>query len=477
MGIELLQTSMAFQGRLAGGGESGNEPKQKNSGDRWTPSSPTAIAGACGHDFDFSTRDPRDPTWSAEEFIAAWEQERSKLSVPFYMYDGMVGTTNFTAAQAALDRCLQNKDSLDLWHSRGESFIYKQLQHHPWRVASSKDAKIIVVPIAMTMLGKYFAKANLLAEDSGLINNCSGYNVVDMFNAVAKSSLFQERPNDHLWLDLDDYAVDNDFSRADFFNPLNSLFAKQCTDGPWQNSTYPCRHSSTLVAPFCPDEEGNFDHEARRLKLFFAGQAYAERVYDPPRGYYLRQQLFKHHDTMPEHTLLVASDSAQNWSWPQCPDSLEWLPLDQVKSPCTGYANNSMLKDAEFAIAPCGDNPTSPRLYDALNYGAIPIFISDHSFPTSNPFQCFVPYNQISLQITEAECYEDCGSALGNATSRFDDAALRRTRELIRHFRKDLLWNANGSRVMENVLLTALQMRNPRATNLSECCGSQCHPL
>jgi hypothetical protein len=468
LGIGLLQTSMAFQERLEV-----KASKQKPIGSRWTPSSPTAIVGACGHNYDFSTLEPEDPSWSAEDFIAAWEEERSKLSVPFYMYDGMVGTTNFTASQVALQKCLQNNTVMNMAHSGGELFIYQQLQNHPWRVSSSKDAKIIVVPIAMTMLGSYFANESLWANYKG-VNNCSGYHVVDMFNAVAQSSLFQERPNDHLWIDIDDYATGNSFSRAHFFNPLNSMFAKQVTDGRWLES---CRHPSTLVAPFCPQERGSPDNEARSLSIFFAGQVYAERNYDEPGGYDVRKQLFKHHETMPEQTLLITNDSPPDWSWPRCPDNMSAIPADRISSPCTGKSSNTMLEQSQFAICPAGDNPTSPRLYDAVNFGAIPILISDEAFSTSAPFQCFVPYNQISLKIAEEDCYEDCGVALSNATSRFDVAALRRTRQLIRHFRKDLLWNAEGSRVMENLLLTALQMRNPDGTNLPECCGTQCHPL
>jgi hypothetical protein len=211
--------------------------------------------------------------------------------------------------------------------------------------------------------------------------------------------------------------------------------------------------------------------------MFFAGQVYVAGKVRGASAHDARRSLFRHSASMPNRTILVTNDSPQGWSWPQCPDNMTFA--DWASSPCTGdVENKDMLQHSQFALCPRGDNPTSQRLYDAVNYGAIPIFISDDSFLTSNPFQCFVPYNHISLTISEAACSEDCGVALKNATSRFDAAALHRTRQMIRHFRKDLLWKTEGSRVMENLLLTAFQMRNPKALDLSECCGrSPCNPI
>lgn len=490
LGTIFLQTSMAFKEKPLSHGTPSKMPRQISDTSRWTPSSPTAIAGACGHNFNFSHPDPRDPSWSAEEFITAWEEVRSKLSVPFWMYDGMVGMTNFSAAQTALQHCIDDGSLSPIANSRhsgGEFMIYKQLQHHPWRVASSKDAKIIVVPIAMVMLETYLAKRSFCSE-LGCSLLCPGYDAVAMFNAIRQGLLFQQRSNDHLWVSLDDMTIGNNFAGREDFNPMKTLFAKQCTEGPWTskidmewhfrgkwNDT--CRYPNTLTAPMHAPETGTPENEARSIGLFFGGQTYG--AWDRP-GYDVREQLFKHYATMPARTLLITNDSPEGWSWPQCPDGHgPSLLVNRSRLACTGSYENSVLQHSQYAICARGDNPTSPRLYDAMNFGAIPIFLSDEAFLTSNPFQCLVPYPQVSLKIAEADCFEECGVALKNATAHFDAFTLHRTRKLIRHFRKDLLWRVEGSRVMENLLLTALQIRNPHGTNLAGagCCGVECHPI
>jgi hypothetical protein len=434
------------------------------------------------------------------------------------MYDGMVGDTDFSAAQSALQLCRKllrpNGHSLEevLGHSAGELLIYEQLKNHPWRVASSKDAKILVVPIAMTMTGTHYAQESIVDQfvkalpeiiHSDMISSihsadefCPGYNASAMFDAVVQGSLFHQRPKDHLFVDIDDYAIQNHFARggadSKMVDPLNSLFAKQCTPGPWvdmdteydaRTSDESCRKPNTLVAPFCPQEDGNPDNEARSVSMLFAGTVY-DKAETNPTTRASRRSLFKHPSTLPNGTILITTDSAETDSpegldWPPCPNNM--TSSNWTISPCHGRCEGDCFKDllshSQFALCPRGDNPTSQRMYDAVNFGAIPIFISDEAFSTSNPFQCFVPYNHISVTLPEAECAEDCGTALKSATSRFDAGTLHRTRQLIRHFRKDLLWKAKGSRVMENLLLTALQMRNPHGTNLSECCGTRCSPI
>jgi len=69
-----------------------------------------------------------------------------------------------------------------------------------------------------------------------------------------------------------------------------------------------------------------------------------------------------------------------------------------------GRYSTNILKLVQFCLCPRGDNPSSPRLYEAVQHGAIPVFISDMVFQTSVPFQCWVPYSNFTLSVSEDAC-------------------------------------------------------------------------
>ena len=96
------------------------------------------------------------------------------------------------------------------------------------------------------------------------------------------------------------------------------------------------------------------------------------------------------------------------------------------------YASN-----ADFIIAPRGDNQNLPRYAEALEVGAIPIFIGDKLFESGIPFQCWVPWKFFSLQVSEAKIMCDAASTLNNAMLALsqDERAVMRT--LVHHFRRD----------------------------------------
>jgi hypothetical protein len=462
----------------------------------WTPNTPTAIAGACGHTFNFSHLNPQDPGWTADDLITPWEEERAKLAVPFWIYDGMVGSTNFSAAHAALQQCIEhNEPILELYnneHTGGELRFFQQLHDHPWRVANSQHAKIIVVPIAMSMVQRGGPSYIYMSMKKyfGNVTPCPAYNATEMFDEVVRGSLFFQRPKDHLWLSLDDTAI---FNNQIIPRQQNSMFAFQCTDAPNSFTTMEgCRHHNELVAPFDPTAAhtggrlGNITYDTRAVKIFYGGKSFTGKdtfgVGHP--GYYIRDELFEHLTSMPQRTVLITNDSpGDDISLPECQGVINaaqvaTFPANWTNLSCIGRYDNDILQHVEFLICPRGDNPSSPRLYNAMSYGAIPVFLSDGSFLAANPFQCLVPYNHISLNVPEADCFRDCGAALQNATSHFNASMLQRTRELIHHFQKDLIWGMAGSRVAENLLLTAvLRQQDPVIKSCDGCCEDRSYPI
>ena len=127
-----------------------------------------------------------------------------------------------------------------------------------------------------------------------------------------------------------------------------------------------------------------------------------------------------------------------------------------------------MVGHAQFELAPRGDTPSTQRLYDAVQYGAIPIFISDQIFRVGLPFQCFVPYRRFVLSVREVKMARAAPDSLAQLLNGTSARRRQRMRKLLRWYRRDLLWNFPDSRVPENTLLEAARLRGvlPRGT----CC-------
>jgi len=136
---------------------------------------------------------------------------------------------------------------------------------------------------------------------------------------------------------------------------------------------------------------------------------------------------------------------------------------------CLGHYSPSLLTRSRFALCLRGDIPSSPRPYDALRYGAIPLLVSDHVWRVGMPFQCWVPWRQMTQSIGEDAFMRNAGGALHNVTASLTPAAEERMRELIAHFRRDVLWRHPRSRVADNLLMAAHRWRN-RGEPLRGCC-------
>ena len=70
----------------------------------------------------------------------------------------------------------------------------------------------------------------------------------------------------------------------------------------------------------------------------------------------------------------------------------------------------------------------------------------------ATPFQCFVPYELFTLQIAETAWMADPVASLHSSAVRLSPWQRKRMRDLIAHFRLDLLWNVEGSRCEPAVL-------------------------
>ena len=87
------------------------------------------------------------------------------------------------------------------------------------------------------------------------------------------------------------------------------------------------------------------------------------------------------------------------------------------------------------------------------------------------PFQCLVPYDLFAIQLRELDVLRAPVEMLRHVERAVGPAARRRMRSLLLHFRRDLLWDTNGSRVAENVLLTAARSRGLLSVAGQACCA------
>ena len=136
---------------------------------------------------------------------------------------------------------------------------------------------------------------------------------------------------------------------------------------------------------------------------------------------------------------------------------------------CHGtYQASDMLMRTRYALCLRGDIPSSPRPYDAMRYGAIPLIVSDHIYRVALPFQCWVPWKLLVVTISESKFSKDVNRSLMEAIQLAPQREAR-MRQLIAHFGKDVLWRHPKSRVAENFLLAAYRWR-ARAQPLLGCC-------
>jgi len=297
---------------------------------------------------------------------------------------------------------------------------------------------------------------------------CPGYNQVAMLEAVKSSPLFHARMRDHLLYSGEELAMLPQFGLPPsvIYSGLDTVVNKDPLKPAYKID------EQRLVNMVYTVQANDAAHGSKRdISFFFGGQINHEHL-----GYDCRRQLFYDMPSMPQRTLIVSSDEdiAQarrgNVSLPNCStlmghdtvdDTVDFGAVFNATSNavigCKGRYDPTILANTEFIISPRGDVPSSPRLYEAAANGAIPVFLSDHHLQTATPFQCVVPYDYMTVSVAESDCMKDCGAAIRQATAKLGEAERAQMRLLLHHFKRDLLWTVNDSRVVDNVLLDALQ--------------------
>ena len=113
------------------------------------------------------------------------------------------------------------------------------------------------------------------------------------------------------------------------------------------------------------------------------------------------------------------------------------------------------LADTLFGLAPRGDTPTGPKVYDALSVGCVPVLLSDDFFELTAP-GLGIPWRTFTFQIKEPTNLSQ--AAVHHLTEQLlrlvnDTWAIQKRQQSVLRWADHLLWQSPNSRVTETMLI------------------------
>ena len=110
------------------------------------------------------------------------------------------------------------------------------------------------------------------------------------------------------------------------------------------------------------------------------------------------------------------------------------------------------LKETKFVLMLYGDTSSSSRLYDAISVGAVPVIMSNQLMTYGLPFIQDVPWRDMVFFVDVTDDMKYVFSQLQRLKKIPKNMIQERLAKLKKHA-KDVLWNAEDSRVGENLLM------------------------
>ena len=377
---------------------------------------------------------------------------RTHLSLPFYLYEGADFDDGSWFAPCA--RGLRGEAYADDQYS-GELYFLQQLRGHRWRVREPSKALLFVVPL--------YINAALQPSMSG--TSCNGTHFQKLLDATAAAvaateqyarhqgadhvivcnswKLAQQPPHQAPWSKQG--QLPNDAFRHTFRNSIvGHMETRHGEDaGFWRCSVvspyvanYEAAAAAHLRTPSAPERDVSF---------YFQGGANNRGTY----GYAFRQAALAQLEGLPR-----AHVSA--FSLPGAPAACRGSLTTNCRAGRSNPAFRSLMARARFNLVLRGDSPSSRRIYDGLAAGALSVLVSDQLWSVGLPFACLVPWRRMGFVLAERPFETPQGAAATLAAlDALSPQLLGRMQRVANRHRRDVLWNVNGSRVAENVLITA----------------------
>ena len=205
----------------------------------------------------------------------------------------------------------------------------------------------------------------------------------------------------------------------------------------------------------------------RPITFHFMGQ------YDTRRGYGLRRLVAKVFEKkLVNSTAIFTTSTKHNDTedfYKPC-DFKDCLPKHRcIRCHVSDEQKNqyaSICERSKFSLMLHGDTASSRRLYEAFMYDQVPVILSNELMQYGLPFLQYVPWKDVAffvhskkLNVFEAE--DD------DSEERFEEIAVqlkaiqnaprwlwKQKFDNMQKYKKDVLWNVEGSRVTQNVIRT-----------------------
>ena len=390
----------------------------------------------------------------ADSASAALEAARAALSLPFFLYDG----DDFDDG-SWFERCARGLRGETVTEDQysGEHYFLASLRSHRWRVHNPSAALLFVVPI--------YANAALQPSVQGA--SCNGTHYQALLDrtaaAVAASEQYrrhqgadhvivsnswkfaQKPPQQAPWSRLGQRP--NDFFRHVFRNAIVGHMETRFGDAAfWRCS---------IVSPYTANLDEQYERSRahlvppaareRDVSFYFQGGANNRGTY----GYAFRQAALAQLENFPRAHLSA-------FSLPGNPVNCRGGLSTNCKSARSNPTFRNLMRRSKFNLVLRGDSPSSRRLYDGIAVGALSVLVSDQLWSVGLPFGCLVPWRRMSFTLSERPFATADGAARElKALDELAPPLLSRMQRVANRHRRDVLWNINGSRVAENILITA----------------------
>lgn len=377
----------------------------------------------------------------------------------FYIYDlGM-------AERCRVDTPEGIKAQLTQWRPDekqhfGEVFFYFQMLKHPWRTEDPSKAFLFFVPI-MTSLS--------------VRGKCGSHkdNLEHVAVQLLASPWYQRsKGGDHLIMYTDfrfSISVRHGFAAALFKNfmvgrkKLPTQHPGQCTfliphTSPMALTPGNCRIDVSSGIPTCSSYntalESTFEDflANRNYTMFFMGQA------DDRMAYRSRRIGLQHLPAVDGPNWIAGTGQKPSTGRRDCtPGRWDGCHI-QTKADEGPYSQG--MVSSKLSLFFRGDDPSSCRMFDAIDAGTPVLLLSDKYLENVAHFRCRVPWKQIVFKLSEVEFAKDPAEVMRQALHRLQrggpahdpQAVLRGLWEAQRLYREDLLWHVEGSRVGNNAL-------------------------
>lgn len=126
------------------------------------------------------------------------------------------------------------------------------------------------------------------------------------------------------------------------------------------------------------------------------------------------------------------------------------------------------LKNSKFNLMIRGDSPTSGKFYDSIAFNMINIFvgITRELVPYYLPFADVIPYHKFCFFITPQEFRMKGVYMLKQIVTETSEFEIRNMLGNLTLYKRDILWNMKGSRVVQNVFKEVKRKREYIMRNL-----------